>query len=95
MSVASQLARQGDEVTLIGSGPERPGREYRYIQAPSIRRENFERWPSLPMFRNETAWEEASFVPGLLRAYSPSDYDVTTDLCLSMDKLDASPARCG
>ncbi len=77
MSVASQLARQGDEVTLIGSGPERPGREYRYIQAPSIRRENFERWPSLPMFRNETAWEEASFVPGLLRAYRPSDYDVT------------------
>jgi glycosyltransferase involved in cell wall biosynthesis len=77
MSVASQLARRGDEVTLIGSGPERPGREYRYIQAPSIRRENFERWPSLPMFRNETAWEEASFVPGLLRAYRPSDYDVT------------------
>ena len=77
MSVASQLARQGDEVTLIGSGPERPGREYRYIRAPSIRRENFERWPSLPMFRNETAWEEASFVPGLLRAYRPTDYDVT------------------
>ena len=77
MSVASQLARQGDEVTLIGSGPARPDREYRYIQAPSIRRENFERWPSLPMFRNETAWEEASFVPGLLRAYRPADYDVT------------------
>jgi glycosyltransferase involved in cell wall biosynthesis len=77
MSVASQLARQGDEVTLIGSGPPRPDREYRYIQAPSIRRENFERWPSLPMFRNETAWEEASFVPGLLRAYRPADYDLT------------------
>ena len=77
MSVASQLARQGDEVTLIGSGPARPDREYRYIPAPSIRRENFERWPSLPMFRNETAWEEASFVPGLLRAYRPADYDVT------------------
>jgi glycosyltransferase involved in cell wall biosynthesis len=77
MSVASQLARQGEEVTLIGSGPRRPGREYRYIQVPSIRRERFERWPSLPMFRNETTWEEASFVPGLLRAYRPSDYDVT------------------
>jgi glycosyltransferase involved in cell wall biosynthesis len=77
MSVASQLARQGDDVTLVGSGPERAGREYRYIQAPSIRREKFERWPSLPMFRNETAWEEATFVPGLLRAYKPSDFDVT------------------
>lgn len=77
MSVASQLARGGEEVTLIGSGPERPDREYRYISAPSIAREKFERWPSLPMFRNETAWEEASFVPGLLRAYRPSEYDVT------------------
>jgi glycosyltransferase involved in cell wall biosynthesis len=77
ISVASQLARQGDEVTLIGSGPERPGTEYRYIKSPSIRREAFERWPSLPMFRNETAWEEATFVPGLLKSYKPSDYDVT------------------
>lgn len=77
MSVASQLARQGDEVTLIGSGPQRPDREYRYISAPVIARERFERWPSLPMFRNETGWEDASFVPGLLRAYRPSDYDVT------------------
>lgn len=29
------------------------------------------------MFRNETAWEEASFVPGLLKAYRPEDHDVT------------------
>jgi glycosyltransferase involved in cell wall biosynthesis len=77
MSVASQLSRKGDEVTLIGSGPDRAGSEYRYIRAPSIRREAFERWPSLPMFRNETGWEEATFLPALLRAYRPSDYDVT------------------
>ena len=77
ISVASQLARKGDEVTLIGSGPERPGREYRYIRAASIARESFERWPSVPLFRNETAWEEATFVPGLLAAYKPADYDVT------------------
>jgi glycosyltransferase involved in cell wall biosynthesis len=77
MSLASQLARQGDEVTLIGSGQERPGKEYRFIHAPSIRREAFERWPAMPMFRNETGWEEASFVPGLLRVYRPSDFDVT------------------
>jgi glycosyltransferase involved in cell wall biosynthesis len=77
ISVASQLARLGDEVTLIGSGPERPGRAYRYIRAPSIARERFERWPSLPLFRNETGWEEASFVPGLLSVYRPSEYDVT------------------
>lgn len=29
------------------------------------------------MFRNETGWEEASFVLGLLRVYRPSDFDVT------------------
>lgn len=29
------------------------------------------------MFRNETGWEEATFVPGLIRAYRPADYDVT------------------
>jgi len=77
MSLASQLARQGDEVTLIGSGQARPGKEYRFIHAPSIRREAFERWPAIPMFRNETGWEEATFVPGLLRVYRPSDFDVT------------------
>ncbi|NUT01578.1 MAG: glycosyltransferase family 4 protein [Sphingomonas sp.] len=77
ISVASQLARQGEEVTLIGSGPKRPGREYRYIRAASIPRQRFERWPSLPLFRNETGWEEASFIPGLLKVYRPSDYDVT------------------
>lgn len=77
ISVASQLARKGDEVTLIGSGPERSGGEYRYIRAPSIARETFERWPSLPLFRNETGWEEATFIPGLLSAYRPADFDVT------------------
>ncbi|MCH8614694.1 glycosyltransferase family 4 protein [Sphingomonas sp. SM33] len=77
ISLASQLARAGDKVTLIGSGPQRPGAEYRYIRAPAMRREWFERWPTLPMFRNETAWEEASFGPGLLSVFRPGDYDVT------------------
>jgi glycosyltransferase involved in cell wall biosynthesis len=77
ISVASELAKRGCEVTLIGSGPQRPGREYRYIQAPAISRERFERLPHLPLFRSETVWEEATFIPGLLRAYDPADYDVT------------------
>jgi glycosyltransferase involved in cell wall biosynthesis len=77
ISVASQLARAGDKVTLVGSGPHRPDTPYRYIRVPAMRRERFERWPTLPMFRNETSWEEASFVPGLLAVYRPGDYDVT------------------
>ena len=77
ISVASELARRGDQVTLIGSGLPRNNQPYRYLQAPVINRERFERWPRLPVFRTETAWEEASFVPGLLQAYDADDYDVT------------------
>jgi glycosyltransferase involved in cell wall biosynthesis len=77
LSIASELARGGDEVTLIGSGPDRPGQPYNYISAPTISRTRFERLPSLPLFRNETAWEDACFMPGLLRAYDPAAYDVT------------------
>jgi glycosyltransferase involved in cell wall biosynthesis len=77
ISVATELALGGDEVTLIGSGPERPGTAYRYISAPTIARERFERFPTFPMFRDETAWEDAAFAPSLLKAYEPSRYDVT------------------
>ena len=77
VSVASELARRGDQVTLIGSGPPRNNQPYGYLQASVINRERFERWPRLPVFRTETAWEEASFVPGLLKTYDPDDYDVT------------------
>jgi glycosyltransferase involved in cell wall biosynthesis len=77
ISIATELARRGDDVTLIGSGPHRPGRLYNFISVPTISRERFEHFPSLPLFRNETAWEDACFAPGLLRAFKPSDYDAT------------------
>ena len=77
IAVARELAKAGHQVTLIGSGPERPGQPYRYIQAPVIDRKRFESFPKFPTLRNETAWEEASFVPGLLAKYLPRDYDVT------------------
>lgn len=76
-SVATELARAGEDVTLIGSGEEVAGTPYRYLRAPLIPRERFERFPKIPGLRNETAWEEASFVPGFLRVYKPEDYDVT------------------
>jgi glycosyltransferase involved in cell wall biosynthesis len=77
IAIASELGKAGHEVTLIGSGPPRAGTPYRYIQVPVIRRERFERWPTFPLFRSETAWEEATFVPGLLSKYRPLDFDVT------------------
>ncbi len=75
LSVAAELARTGDDVTVIGSGNVRPNDPYRFIHAGSIRRENFEKFPFFPPFRSETVYEEASFAPGLLRHYNPDDYD--------------------
>lgn len=77
ISIATELAETGDAVTLIGSGQERPATPYRFLHAASVRRERFERFPSLPVVRNEYAYEELTFAPDLLRRYRPSDFDVT------------------
>lgn len=77
LAVATGLANAGHEVTLIGSGPPLPGRPYRYIRAASIPRRRFERFPTMPLFRSDTSWEELSFVPGLLARYRPGDFDAT------------------
>ena len=77
ISVAKELAKAGDAVTLIGSGRGDEGLPYRALTAPSIRRERFETFPKFPPLRSEYAYEELTFVPGLLRRYRPSDYDVT------------------
>jgi glycosyltransferase involved in cell wall biosynthesis len=77
ISVATELAKVGEEVTLIGSGRERIGAPYRFVHAASARREKFESFPSIPILRNEYCYEELTFVPDLLRRYRPADYDVT------------------
>jgi glycosyltransferase involved in cell wall biosynthesis len=77
ISIARQLATTGDDVTLIGSGPKRAPSPYRFLHAASVRRENFESCPSMPMLRNEYAYEELTFVPDFLRQYRPGDFDVT------------------
>ncbi|MCL2645694.1 MAG: glycosyltransferase family 4 protein [Phycisphaerales bacterium] len=65
------------EVTLLGSGQERDGEPYRFVHAGCLRRELFERWPTLPCLRSHFEYEELSFLPGLLRKYRPEDYDIT------------------
>ena len=77
IEVATALANAGDEVTLIGSGPAREGTAYRYIYAASVDRSIFNRFPSLPFVRNEYAYEELTFAPGLLSRFRPSAFDVT------------------
>jgi|CXWL01.1.fsa_nt_gi glycosyltransferase involved in cell wall biosynthesis len=76
-ALATELAIGGDDVTIIGSGHPKPSRPYRFFRARSLQREGFEHFPSLPVLRSETVYEEASFVPGLLRRYRPRDFDIT------------------
>jgi glycosyltransferase involved in cell wall biosynthesis len=77
INVGRELAKLGNDVTLMGSGPQRAGEPYRYVHVPAVARERFERWPKIPTLRNETSWEEASFAPGLLMKYRPADFDIT------------------
>lgn len=75
LSVAGELARSGDAVTVIGSGPARPEEPYRYIRAGVIDRQRFERFPRIPPFRSDTVWEDATFGAAMMRHYRPADYD--------------------
>lgn len=75
IEVARQLARRGHQVTLFGSGEPEPSEPYHFVHVPALRRESFERWPKLPTLRSETGWEEATFAPGLLAKYRPTDFD--------------------
>lgn len=77
LSVAHELAKGGDAVTVIGSGPMRPGTAYRYRRVAAINRRRFEAFPKLPGLRSETAWEDATFAAGLLRSYDPRAFDVS------------------
>jgi glycosyltransferase involved in cell wall biosynthesis len=77
ISVAKELALMGDEVTLIGSGDPDPTAPYRFLHAASVPRDRFERFPFGPLLRHEYAYEELTFIPGLLRQYRPREYDVT------------------
>lgn len=76
-SIATELARTGEhQVTVIGSGEPRPNDPYRFLHASCVPREKFEGWPSLPVLRSDTAYEELTFVPGLLRQLQPDEQDV-------------------
>jgi glycosyltransferase involved in cell wall biosynthesis len=77
-SIASELSViPGFDVTLIGSGTERPNSPYRFIHSPCTPREKFEGWPRFPIFRSEYAWEEATFAARLGNRYDPGAYDAT------------------
>ncbi len=76
-AVAQGLARlPGVDVTVVGSGPTKPDRPYRYLQAPCVHRSRFEHWPTGPFVRNDTSWEELTFCWSMLRVVDAADFDV-------------------
>src|SRR5688572_14554724 len=77
ISVAGELTKLGHDVVLAGSGREREGAPYRFLHIPSISRQHFERFPLMPLFRDVTAYEELTFMPGLLWRWMPSAFDIT------------------
>jgi glycosyltransferase involved in cell wall biosynthesis len=77
MEEVARRAAATHKVTLIGSGRPRAGEPYRFLHAPCVSRERFEKFPMFPYARDVYQWEEISFAPGLMRQYRPHDYDVT------------------
>jgi glycosyltransferase involved in cell wall biosynthesis len=77
IAVARAMSARGHQLTLFGSGPPEDASPYSYLQTSLVGREHFERFPKLPALRGDTAWEEATFLPGFLRRYRPQDFDVT------------------
>ncbi|MGB7407653.1 MAG: glycosyltransferase family 4 protein [Pontixanthobacter sp.] len=75
LSVADELAKSGDTVTVMGSGNTQPNASYEYRKLRSVHREKFERFPQFPPLRSETCWEDATFSTSLLKTYRPADYD--------------------
>ena len=100
LAVADALARSGEAVTVFGSGNERPGTAYRFRRVAAFARERFEGFPALPMLRNETAWEDASFAAALLAHYRPTEFDAVvtcgfpfTHLALRRPSFGKRPAQ--
>jgi len=77
IAIARELSKQGESVTLIGSGSSDEQAAYRFLRAASVRRERFERFPFFPVLRNECCYEELTFLPALAWRYRPKDYDIT------------------
>jgi glycosyltransferase involved in cell wall biosynthesis len=95
-SVAAALARlPGYEVALVGTGAPDPGRPYRFTSVRCIPRERFESFPSIPLLRSAYAYEELTFVPGLVRAYQPRDHDLTCACSYPFTSWVLRGLRCG
>ena len=77
LAVATELARAGNEVDVAGSGDPPAETPYTFVRVPSARRERFERFPTMPALRSDTAWEDLTFATNLLLSRRVGHYDAT------------------
>jgi glycosyltransferase involved in cell wall biosynthesis len=75
LAVASALADAGDQVTVFGSGDQRPGTPYTFRHLSCVPRERFEKLPAFPPMRSEVMWEDATFAAAFMLKYRPRDFD--------------------
>lgn len=77
-SIANELAQRKDvEVTLFGTGKLRREDRYEFISIKSKSREYFDKWPFIPIFRNEYIYEEFTYLMNLFHHYKPQEFDIT------------------
>jgi glycosyltransferase involved in cell wall biosynthesis len=77
-AIAHELGKRSDvELTLFGSGQKREGDPYNFQHVDNVPREYFEQWPKFPVFRSEYAYEEFTFMAGLMNCYRPEEFDLT------------------
>ncbi len=77
-AIAHHLGQRSDvELSLFGSGHVLEGKPYNFQHVPNLPRENFEQWPKFPIMRTEFAYEELTFLPGLMQCYQPERFDLT------------------
>ncbi len=77
LSVADELGRAGNTVTVVGAGEEQAGKNYAFRHVGTVPRERFEWLPSLPVFRNETHWEDMFFATNMRRQIDLKTFDAT------------------
>lgn len=64
-NIGVQLSALDNRVTIVGSGPVRPGAPYNYHSVRCLSRERLTRLPEWALFHHEFMYEDATFAPGL------------------------------
>lgn len=97
-SLAVALAHRGHSLTLFGTGTPRDESPYDFRQSSMTARERFEKWPKFPPLRDPFRYEELTWIPGLVRNFRPSEFDVSmtcsfpfTNLALRLPRRERPP----